>query len=56
MRAHAEIGEGIVRRIAGLAQAAPVVRHHHERWDGTGYPDGLAHTGESTVASLRRAV
>jgi len=56
MRAHAEIGEGIVRPIAGLAQAAPVVRHHHERWDGTGYPDGLAHTGESTVASLRRAV
>jgi len=42
LRAHSEIGEGIVRRIAGLAQAALVVRHHHERWDGSGYPDGLA--------------
>jgi HD-GYP domain-containing protein (c-di-GMP phosphodiesterase class II) len=42
MQTHCEIGERIVRRIPGLAQAAPVVRHHHERLDGAGYPDGLA--------------
>ena len=42
MRTHAEIGESILRRIAGLADAAPAVRHHHERFDGSGYPDGLA--------------
>jgi diguanylate cyclase (GGDEF)-like protein/PAS domain S-box-containing protein len=42
MRSHAEIGESILRRIAGLSDAAPAVRHHHERYDGTGYPDGLA--------------
>lgn len=41
MRTHSEAGERIVNRIAGLAQAAPIVRHHHERMDGTGYPDGL---------------
>jgi diguanylate cyclase (GGDEF)-like protein/PAS domain S-box-containing protein len=42
MRRHPEIGEAIVKRIAGLADAAPGVRHHHERFDGTGYPDRLA--------------
>jgi diguanylate cyclase (GGDEF)-like protein/putative nucleotidyltransferase with HDIG domain len=42
MRTHAEIGESILRRIAGLSDAAAAVRHHHERFDGSGYPDGLA--------------
>jgi diguanylate cyclase (GGDEF)-like protein/PAS domain S-box-containing protein len=42
MRRHPEIGEAIVRRIAGLADAALGVRHHHERWDGSGYPDKLS--------------
>ena len=42
MRAHAEIGEQIIRRIGAVASAAGAVRHHHERVDGTGYPDGLA--------------
>ncbi|MEO9174860.1 MAG: diguanylate cyclase, partial [Gaiellales bacterium] len=42
IRRHPEIGEAIVRRIAGLADAASGVRHHHERYDGTGYPDRIA--------------
>jgi HD-GYP domain-containing protein (c-di-GMP phosphodiesterase class II) len=42
MKTHAAIGEEIVSRIAALAGAAPAVRHHHERYDGTGYPDALA--------------
>lgn len=42
MRAHAEAGAGIVAGIDVLAAAHPGVRHHHERVDGTGYPDGLA--------------
>jgi diguanylate cyclase (GGDEF)-like protein/putative nucleotidyltransferase with HDIG domain len=42
MRTHAEIGAQLVRRIDAVAMAAPAVRHHHERVDGSGYPDGLA--------------
>jgi diguanylate cyclase (GGDEF)-like protein/PAS domain S-box-containing protein len=51
MRRHPEIGEAIVKRIAGLADAASGVRHHHERWDGTGYPDKLA--GEAISLEAR---
>ena len=42
MRRHPVIGFEIVRNIEFLAEAAQIVRHHHERWDGSGYPDGLA--------------
>jgi response regulator RpfG family c-di-GMP phosphodiesterase len=42
VRAHAELGAELVGRVAELAAAAGAVRHHHERYDGTGYPDGLA--------------
>ena len=42
MREHPVIGERILRAIPGLGGAARIVRHEHERWDGRGYPDGLA--------------
>ena len=42
MRAHPVIGEHMLSGIDFLAPALPVVRHHHERWDGRGYPDGLS--------------
>jgi HD-GYP domain-containing protein (c-di-GMP phosphodiesterase class II) len=42
MRRHPVIGEDIVRGIDFLAGARQVVRSHHERWDGAGYPDRLA--------------
>lgn len=42
MRRHPVIGYEIVRNTEFLAEAAQIVRHHHERWDGKGYPDGLA--------------
>jgi diguanylate cyclase (GGDEF)-like protein len=38
---HPEISARIVERVPGLAGLAPAIRHHHERWDGRGYPDGL---------------
>jgi HD-GYP domain-containing protein (c-di-GMP phosphodiesterase class II) len=44
MRQHPVIGDEIVRGIDFLGDARQVVRSHHERWDGTGYPDGLAGT------------
>ncbi len=41
MRRHPIIGAEIVGQIKKLAPAAAIVRHHHERYDGQGYPDGL---------------
>jgi putative two-component system response regulator len=41
MRAHPIIGERIVRPLRSGARLLPIIRHHHERFDGDGYPDGL---------------
>jgi putative nucleotidyltransferase with HDIG domain len=41
MQKHSEIGERILRNVDTYAEIAAVVRHHHERVDGGGYPDGL---------------
>jgi putative two-component system response regulator len=41
MQRHPEIGRQIIEKIPFLKGAVPVVYHHHERWDGTGYPLGL---------------
>jgi putative two-component system response regulator len=44
MRSHPVRGEEICRPLQSLAGVLPVIRHHHERWDGTGYPDRLRGT------------
>ncbi len=41
MRSHTIRGEEICRPMASLKPVLPLIRHHHERWDGSGYPDGL---------------
>jgi HD-GYP domain-containing protein (c-di-GMP phosphodiesterase class II) len=41
VRTHSEIGEALAREGSFFAGVADIVRHHHERLDGTGYPDGL---------------
>jgi putative nucleotidyltransferase with HDIG domain len=41
MKRHAAIGADILARIDFPYPVAPIVRHHHENWDGSGYPDGL---------------
>jgi diguanylate cyclase (GGDEF)-like protein/putative nucleotidyltransferase with HDIG domain len=42
MRRHADEGARIIDRLGFLADAVPAIRHHHERFDGSGYPDGLS--------------
>jgi putative nucleotidyltransferase with HDIG domain len=42
MRRHPEIGARILAEVEDYSDIALVVRSHHERWDGVGYPDGLA--------------
>lgn len=41
MRSHTVCGEAICRHLKALEPVLPVIRHHHERYDGSGYPDGL---------------
>jgi putative two-component system response regulator len=41
MRTHPARGEEICRHVSSLRPVLPLIRHHHERWDGSGYPDGL---------------
>ena len=42
MREHPVIGESIVKPLPSAADVLAIIRHHHERFDGGGYPDGLA--------------
>jgi putative two-component system response regulator len=42
MRQHPEIGEEICKPLRSLKLVLPIIRHHHEHWNGTGYPDGLS--------------
>jgi putative nucleotidyltransferase with HDIG domain len=41
MKRHSEIGARIIRPISSLRHIADIIEHHHERWDGTGYPASL---------------
>jgi len=41
MRKHPDIGADMIAQHSALAEVSPLVRHHHERWDGSGYPAGL---------------
>lgn len=51
MRVHPAVGGDIVSHIPVLRPLAPVIRAHHERWDGQGYPDGLK--GETIPSGAR---
>ena len=53
MQRHSEIGERILVNVDTYSEIAQVVRHHHERVDGNGYPDGLM---ESEIPLLARII
>ncbi|MFZ0641034.1 MAG: HD domain-containing phosphohydrolase [Candidatus Acidiferrales bacterium] len=42
IKQHAEAGEHICSPLKSFRTVLPIIRHHHERWDGSGYPDGLS--------------
>ncbi len=54
-RTHPGIGAEIVAGVSFLSAAAPAIRSHHERWDGAGYPDGLAGEAIPLVARIVNA-
>lgn len=51
MKRHPVAGEHICAPIRSFKEVLPIIRHHHERWDGSGYPDGLA--GEEIPLTAR---
>src|SRR5581483_641489 len=53
METHSEIGEQILRKVDDYGEIAEIVRHHHERVDGLGYPDGL---GGTEIPLLSRVI
>jgi putative nucleotidyltransferase with HDIG domain len=53
MQTHSEIGERIVAKVDDYSDIATIVRHHHERVDGNGYPDGLT---EDEIPLLARII
>jgi putative two-component system response regulator len=51
MREHPVVGERICAPLKSFRSVLPVIRHHHEKFDGSGYPDGLA--GETIPITAR---
>ena len=56
MKSHATIGAEILTAIDFPYPVIPDVRHHHENWDGTGYPDGIDGRGDSSGARILSVV
>src|SRR5260370_2399122 len=56
MRTHPVRGEEICRPLKSLRGVLPLIRHHHERWDGSGYPDGLRGTEIPFLARVVQVV
>src|SRR5437016_8226504 len=56
MKQHPEIGEAICRPLQSFRNVLPIIRHHHEHWNGSGYPDGLAGNDIPLLARVLQVV
>ena len=56
MRQHPLIGENICKPLRSLRLVLPIIRHHHEHWNGTGYPDHLAGEAIPLLARILQVV
>jgi putative two-component system response regulator len=56
MRRHPEVGERICQPLRSFALVLPIIRHHHERIDGSGYPDGLKNGAVPLTARILATV
>jgi len=52
MKLHPEIGSQLLQALPASDPLIPMIRHHHERWDGRGYPDGLHKDEPSLMARI----
>jgi putative two-component system response regulator len=52
MREHPIVGDALCSGLRSLQNVRPIVRHHHERLDGTGYPDGLRSSAVPLLAQV----
>ena len=52
MKQHPVIGESICRPLKSFRNVLPIIRHHHEHWDGSGYPDQLKHYNIPLLARI----
>ena len=52
IKRHSAEGARIIEKFSRLREAVPIVRHHHERWDGKGYPDGLSTDAIPVAAAI----
>src|SRR5579872_1052406 len=56
MKQHPVIGESICRPLKSFRKVLPIIRHHHEHWNGTGYPDGLVGEAIPLLARVLQVV
>ena len=56
MQRHTIVGENICRQLRSFQTVLPIIRHHHERQDGSGYPDGISSTSVPLLARIMQLV